>query len=220
MLDSFLFGRTQNGLPIPAYRFGTQGPQILIMGGVHGDEPEGVVTTYGLLGSFSFKYDLKIRVMLIPSLNLDGLLLRTRGNASGVDLNRNMPTNDWSPEAREPKYYPGPYPNSERETQAIMRQLDEEQTKFIISLHSWQPLLNVNGPCQRQAEVIARTTGYKIVDDVGYPTPGSLGTYCGLERGLPTLTYEIERGLEPKKILAIHVPAILQCLKETEGDFK
>ena len=49
-----------------------------------------------------------------------------------------------------------------------------------------------------------------------YPTPGSLGTYAGLERGYSTLTYEIERGLALDQVLAVHVPAIRECLKVTE----
>ena len=62
---------------------------------------------------------------------------------------------------------------------------------FILSLHSWKPLLNVNGACRPEAEAIASRTGYIIEESIGYPTPGCLGTYTGLERAIPTLTYEI-----------------------------
>ena len=56
-------------------------------------------------------------------------------------------------------------------------------------------------------------TGYKIEPDIGYPTPGSLGTYAGLERQIPTLTYEIERELSFDLIIKNHVPAIIEGLK-------
>ncbi len=56
----------------------------------------------------------------------------------------------------------------------------------------------------------------KIEESIGYPTPGCLGTYCGLERDMPTLTYEIERGLSAKEIVQKHLPAILEGLKVTE----
>lgn len=89
----------------------------------------------------------------------------------------------------------------------------------MISLHSWNPLLNVNGGCKPEAEVIASLTRYKIEESIGYPTPGCLGTYCGLERDMPTLTYELQRDMKPKEILNQHVPAILEALKVTEERF-
>ncbi|MCB0363092.1 MAG: DUF2817 domain-containing protein, partial [Bdellovibrionales bacterium] len=80
-----------------------------------------------------------------------------------------------------------------------------------------KPLLNINGDCMRLAQVISRLTGYEIHDSIGYPTPGCLGTYCGLERNMPTLTYEIERGLSHHQIVQVHVPAILEGLKVLEA---
>ena len=59
-------------------------------------------------------------------------------------------------------------------------------------------------------------TGYEIVESIGYPTPGCLGTFTGLERAMPTLTYEIERGSNAKQIIDTHVPAILEALKATQ----
>jgi protein MpaA len=77
-------------------------------------------------------------------------------------------------------------------------------------------MLNINGDCRAEAEEIARHTGYIIEETIGYPTPGCLGTYAGLERNMPTLTYEIERGMDQNSVLKIHVPAILQSLKICE----
>ena len=152
----------------------------------------------------------------MPAFNLDGVLAHSRLNGHGVDLNRNLPTNDWNPKAFDPKYPPGPHANSEPENQCLTKFLELEKPKFILSLHSWHPLLNVNGDCAAEAEVLHKMTGYEIKAEIGYPTPGCLGTYAGLERGMPTLTYEIERGLTPDKTLAIHVPAILSALKKSE----
>ncbi len=74
-------------------------------------------------------------------------------------------------------------------------------------------MLNVNGTCQEEAEAIRAVTGYVIEESIGYPTPGCLGTYAGLERAMPTLTYEIERGLAPAEVLRVHVPAVLAALQ-------
>jgi protein MpaA len=216
LMKSFVFGETALGMAIPAYTFGNRGPKVLIIGGVHGNEPEGVVGCFGLLRTFSKDFTYNLQVTLIPAFNLDGVLAGSRLNGNGVDLNRNLPTRDWAPEAFDPKYPPGPSACSEPENQKLIEFLEREKPKFLLSLHSWHPLLNVNGECNAEAEVLNKITGYEIKKEIGYPTPGCLGTYAGLERDMPTLTYEIERGLLPEKTLAIHVPAILEALKESE----
>lgn len=215
-MDTFFLERTANGLSIPAHRFGHEGPSALILGGVHGDEHEGVEATVGLVARWSAAYTHRVRTTVVPALNLDGVLRHRRANGNGVDLNRNMATRDWSPSVANPRYHPGPSANSEPETRALISLIEKIQPKFILSLHSWHPLLNVNGDCLPEAESLARWTGYTIRDSIGYPTPGCLGTYCGLERGIPTLTYELERGMNTRDILETHVTAIDEALKITE----
>lgn len=215
-MQTSVFGYSSLGLPIIAYEFRNKGPEVLILGGVHGDEVEGVVAAQGLLSHFMTSFPYHLNLVLVPQFNIEGVVNKTRGNARGVDLNRNLATKDWSAEVKTPRYHPGPHAGSEPENQALMKHLDEKKPRWVLSLHSWHPVLNVNGDCRAEAEVLAKYTGYKIDDDIGYPTPGCLGTYAGLERPCPTLTYEIERGLPATEILKIHVPAILEALKETE----
>lgn len=215
-MKSYVFGTTTSNLPIPAYSFGSGEQRVLILGGVHGDETEGVIAAHGLLERFSRSFSYRLKVDLVPAFNLDGVLARQRVNARGVDLNRNLPTADWTDQAATERYNPGPSANSESENQALVKYIDEKKPNFILSLHSWKPMLNVNGRCQKIAETIAKFTGYEIKDSIGYPTPGCLGTYCGLERDMPTLTYEIERGLDTASILKVHIKAIMEGLKVTE----
>ena len=179
---------------------------------MHGDETEGVVCAYGLYQELSRSFPYRINLTLVPAFNLDGVLAKSRLNGNGVDLNRNLPSNDWNPKAFNDRYPPGPHANSETENQALVRYLSERKPRFVLSLHSWKPLLNINGDCQAEAQAIRALTGYVIEESIGYPTPGCLGTYAGLERDMPTLTYEIERGLAPKEVLRIHVPAVLAAL--------
>ncbi len=212
-----VFGYTAANLPILSYEFGSSGPEVLILGGVHGDEYEGVMCGLGLLDIWlrkGFNYNLKLT--LIPQFNLDGILNKNRLNSKGVDLNRNLPTRDWSPEAKTPRYQPGPHPASEPENQALIKYLDSRQPRIILSLHSWKPMININGDCLTEAKILEQKTGYSIETDIGYPTPGSLGTYGGLEGRAPTITLEIEQGIDAAKILSVHVPAIQAALFETE----
>lgn len=215
-MTTSIFTYTSKGLPVPAYHFNNNGPEVLILGGVHGDEVEGVIAAQELLKHFMNAFPYKLNLTLVPQFNLEGVVFKTRGNGNGVDLNRNLPTKDWSPEVKTPRYHPGPFAGSEKENHGLMTYLDEKKPVYVLSLHSWHPVLNVNGDCRKVAEVLANLTGYKIDDDIGYPTPGCLGTYAGLERNCPTLTYEIERGLSAEKIIEIHVPAILESLKVLE----
>lgn len=216
-MKTSIFTFTSKGLPVPAFEFHNSGPEVLILGGVHGDEVEGVIASQVLLKHFMTSFPYKLNLTLVPQFNLEGVIFKTRGNGNGVDLNRNLPTKDWSPEVKTPRYHPGPFAGSESENKGLISYLEQKRPLFVLSLHSWQPVLNVNGDCYKVAEVLARRTGYKIDDDIGYPTPGCLGTFAGLERSLPTLTYEIERGLSAEKIIDIHVPAILESLKTLES---
>ncbi|WP_374080098.1 M14 family zinc carboxypeptidase [Bdellovibrio bacteriovorus] len=215
-MKTSIFTYTSKGMPVIAYEFHNGGPEVLILGGVHGDEVEGVIASQELLKNFMQSFPYKLNLTLVPQFNFEGVIFKTRGNGNGVDLNRNLPTKDWSPEVKTPRYHPGPFAGSENENKGLIEYLEKKKPVFILSLHSWHPVLNVNGDCRAVAEVLAQRTGYKIDDDIGYPTPGCLGTFTGLERHLPTITYEIERGLSAEKIIEIHVPAIMESLKVLE----
>lgn len=210
------FGFSAMKTPILSYTLGKDSPHILILGGIHGDEIEGVIAATGVLEKLMHHNPFSMKITIVPQTNVDGVLNKTRGNGNGVDLNRNLPTKDWSPEIKTPRYHPGPSAGSEPENQALMKWIETEKPHFILSLHSWHPVLNVNGDCYEFAKSIQKATGYKIDDDIGYPTPGCLGTYTGLERNIPTLTYEIERGLLAPEIMKIHVPAIIEALSVYE----
>lgn len=217
-MRSFIFGHAESGLPILGFEFGSGVPFVLILGGVHGDEPEGVVGAWGLIEKMAQNFSHKMRLVIVPTFNADGVLAKTRMNSRNVDLNRNLPTKDWNPKAFTPRYPPGPHPNSEIENRDLVSFLKDNKPNLIFSLHSWKPLLNVNGDCRPEAEVIASLTGYVIEESIGYPTPGCLGTY-GIEQGIPVITYEIERGLKNSEILRVHVPAIMESLKVSEKRF-
>lgn len=211
-------GYTKLGLPLHGYHFtpvsGKAKNRALVIGGIHGDEPEGVVATRGLLDVFLKNYTLDLELVLVPEMNPEGVLLKTRGNSNKVDLNRNMATKDWSPVAASERYHPGPAPMSELENQLLAKFIEEFKPTVIFSMHSWKPMLNTNGELP-EATAISKITGYEIQPDIGYPTPGSLGTWAGFERNIPTLTYEVERDISFKPIIDIHVPAIIEGLKVT-----
>lgn len=211
----FKFGHTSLGLPIHGYRWNHEDNsliKVLILGGVHGDEPEGIVASRGLIEHLRNDFNLNLNLTVVPEFNPEGMLLKTRGNSNKVDLNRNLPTKDWSPVAASERYFPGPKAMSEIENSFLVDWIRLEKPDVIYSLHSWKPMLNTNGDLP-EAAVISKLTGYVIEPDIGYPTPGSLGTYGSVENNIPTLTYEIERDIRFDQIIQIHVPALLAALK-------
>ena len=130
-------------------------------------------------------------VLIIPVLNPDGLAVETRMNANGVDLNRNYPTPEWREENHDTPYYSGKTPASEPETRLVIDLIERYRPRKIITVHSPYKVINFDGPARSLAEAIAACSGYPVVEDIGYPTPGSFGTYAGKIRHIPVITLEL-----------------------------
>lgn len=170
---------------------------ILIIGVFHGDETEGEFLIKKYLAS-----DPKLtknRLLIIPCLNPDGKHLKTRQNSRKVDLNRNFPTKNW--ELTEDKdYFGGTTPGSEVETRFLVKIIENFDIDCILTLHSPYKVVNYDGPAKEIAEKISEITGYEVQKDIGYPTPGSFGTYAGIERNIPVITLELPDN-ESKEVL-------------------
>ena len=162
---------------------------VLIIGVFHGDEPEGELLINEYLKNIEEK-ELKNRLLTIPCLNPDGKALKTRQNANKIDLNRNFPTKNWA-KTEDEQYFGGEKANSEIETQFVVDVIENNQLDAILSLHTPYKIVNYDGPAKNLAEKISEITGYAVEEDIGYPTPGSFGTYAGKERNIPTITLEL-----------------------------
>ena len=78
-------GRSWEGRPIEVVHVEGQGPRILVVGCIHGNECEGIEVTK-LLERSAPTADL----WLVHQLNPDGFAGRSRFNSRGVDLNRDF----------------------------------------------------------------------------------------------------------------------------------
>jgi protein MpaA len=185
-------GHSLEGHSIPAFKTDIKAQKYLyLIGGVHGDEVEGVYVLKELFSWLKSEHSLKdLPMVVVPILNVDGYQNSTRVNAHLVDLNRNLPTKDWSTDHKEPRYNPGPKPLSEPENQFLVKLMDKYKPGFIISFHTWKPILNFNGECKDVAEFLNKYNNYEMAGDIGYPTPGSLGTFAVEKYQSPVLTFE------------------------------
>ena len=159
--------------------------KILIIGVFHGDEWQGEYFINSYLKNS--KEPKKNEVYYIPRLNNNA----ERKNKRGVDLNRNFPTKNWIKSVNN-DYFGGEKPNSEIETRFLVDLIDKNDFSAIITLHAPYKVINYDGPALELAQKIQKFINYKITSDIGYPTPGSFGTYCGIERNIPTITLEID----------------------------
>lgn len=193
------WAKTIIGTDIPLFQ-SAKGCQdgLLLIGGTHGDEPEGVELAQQTLRWLQAEGEsLETAWALIPCLNPDGVALRQRMNANGVDLNRNYPSSDWSPEAKKERYNPGPQPGSENEIQALVKLIQVMKPKMIIHFHSYKPCIVYAGNAALPAaELLGKATGYDVIPDIGYPTPGSLSSYAWSDLGIPVICIEEEDGVD------------------------
>ena len=156
-------------------------------------------------------------LLFIPCLNPDGLQNNTRTNANGVDLNRNFPTKNWGEDTSQAgdnpdDYYGGKSPASEIETQFVIDIIEKYKPKLILTLHAPYKIVNYDGPAKEIAQKISDIIGYPVEESIGYPTPGSFGTYCGVERNIPTITLELDEKI-PVENLVQPVFEIFDLLK-------
>ena len=61
--------------------------------------------------------------------------------------------------------------------------------------------MNYDGDALQYAEKISEIINYPVQPDIGYPTPGSFGTYCGVERNIPTVTLELDENIDVNKLV-------------------
>ena len=171
---------------------------ILFIGVFHGDEPQGEILINKYKENLNEKA-LTNKLLFIPCLNPDGKILNTRQNSNFVDLNRNFPTKNWVISEKK-DYFGGEKPNSEIETKFMTEILEEYKPDFILSFHAPFEIVNFDGPAEKEAKRISELCGYPVQEDIGYPTPGSFGTYAGVERQIPVITLELSENESIKNL--------------------
>jgi hypothetical protein len=176
-------------------------PCFVLIGGMHGDEPEGAQLVLDFIEKAApVENSFATRALVVPQLNPDGLEKNQRVNGSGVDLNRNFPSLDWAPQFSSPHYYPGPKPGSEPEVVGLVKLLREAKPFLVIHVHTYLPQMNYTGEISKPwAEFLAEGFGHPVTDNIGYPTPGSLGQFCHQVLNTACVCIELPEFVERRK---------------------
>jgi protein MpaA len=135
-----VIGHSVRGRPIVVFENGAPPARlkVLVVGAIHGDETAGMRIARRLIAGGP---PAQTKLLVVPTINPDGVAARTRGNAHGVDLNRNFPYR-WRPLAGSE--YSGTGPFSEPETQAAYRLIFREKPDLTIWFH--QPFGLIDRP--------------------------------------------------------------------------
>ena len=191
--EALILGHTKLKSPITATKFGTGERVMIVLAGIHGDEPASIDVAEAFVTSLQKTGNpANTTIIVIPMMNPDGIARGNRTNSNGVDLNRNFPASSWRAEFKSERYAPGRHPGSEYETRALIKLLNTHSVTLVVSIHAPLNCINWDGPALDIARVMSDAGGFPLKEEIGYETPGSLGSYLGRDKGIPTITLELQ----------------------------
>lgn len=213
------YGESELGVPLEFFGPDSGPVDLLVMASMHGDESDSTIALSEALRRVTA--DALVNPVIL-AVNPDGVLRGTRCNANGVDLNRNWPAANWSPEPVRYKDHgqtvqdielgTGRSAGSEAETRHLLALVERLQPRAIVTLHT--PLGCIDDPDDSPlGRWIAAETKLPLVPDVGYATPGSFGSWCA-ENHLPVITWELPTEPLPD-VIDSHVPVLMRLITGT-----
>lgn len=181
-----LAGKSVEGRPIPYHILGDGPRVVLFLATIHGNENAGTPLMHTMMDYLRERPDFLAgyKAVIVPVMNPDGYAKNTRGNAHGVDLNRNFPAMN-----RENSAKYGPAGLSEPESQAIFDMVQKYKPERIVTMHQPWAIVDWDGPGEPLARHMSRHT-ILPAKRIG-SRPGSLGSYAGGDLQIPIITWEL-----------------------------
>jgi protein MpaA len=185
-------GRDIQCLTITGPSGAPQSLRVMFIASIHGDEPAGTPLVQRLLREAQIspapQWMRGRQLIVIPVANPDGLAAGRRGNANGIDLNRNFPATSFTSRRRH-----GDQPLSEPESLALHAAILKHNPDRIISMHQPIACIDYDGPGAELAQAMAKAlpAEHRLrVQKLG-AYPGSLGSFAGEDLGIPIITVEL-----------------------------
>jgi len=173
-------GTSVQGRSIYAYYFGSGANKIVFFGSIHGSE----ANTRTLMNRWATELENNSdripadkTIIVIPSVNPDGIANRSRFNANGVDLNRNFDTPSWvTGTYLQTDFYPtggGSAPFSEPESQDIRDLMYREHPYLTLTYHAAAGYVIPTN----SSNAISFGNTYSQLSGYRYVTPGDEGSF-------------------------------------------
>jgi protein MpaA len=198
-----VLGRSVQGRPIVAFEAGDPGAarRELVVGCIHGDERAGIAIALRLEHASPTGLDLWV----VPVLNPDGAAAGTRGNAHGVDLNRNFP---WHWKALGGLVYSGPRPLSEPESKIAYRLIEQLRPQVSIWFHQPLDVVDESGGSKLLERRFAAAVGFRLARL--QREPGSaVGWENHVLRGSTSFVVELPRGRQSAAAIGRFAAAVV-----------
>ena len=203
----FGIGTSVQGRGITAYSFGSGASKIFFVGATHGDEQSSAYILQSWVNYLEANADRipsHRTIVVIPSVNPDGLAAARRTNANNVDLNRNFPANDWKSGVTMPnqsylKNGGGKAPLSEPESKALANYVLSQRPRLVLTYHAIAGVVIPNGT----GNSISLAHSYDQKSNVGfagngesdsifhYDTTGAFEDWLHDKVGIPALLIEL-----------------------------
>jgi protein MpaA len=202
---SVVLGHSVDGRPIVAFVGGDSSAKrhVLVVGYIHGNEPAGTAVTTALA---SMHVPAGIELWVIPTLNPDGGAAGTRGNAHGVDLNRNFP---WHWQHLTGVYYSGTKPLSEPESRIAYRLILRIRPAVAIWFHQHLDLVDESGGKAAVERRFASLVHLRLIRLAHYP--GSVVSWQNAKlRGTTAFVVELPPGSLSADSARMYAAAVLK----------
>jgi hypothetical protein len=173
---------------------------LLLVSAIHGSERSAVTlgeqVRTDLLAGLATREG--VQIVFVHNANPDGTAMNTRQNVRGIDLNRNFDADNFG----QGSSAGGETPLSEPESQALAKIIDSTAPSAVVSVHCCAPTMDYDGPASALALGMARRAN-DVLDGLAqgemytdFPderlgsSPGSMGSYVGVDFNIPIITLE------------------------------
>jgi murein peptide amidase A len=187
--------------------------RVLVVGCIHGNEPAGEAITRRLVARRAVP---GVELVVVSALNPDGCAAGTRGNAHGVDLNRNFPSNWARIGRRGDLQWSGPRPLSEPETRFAVALVTAFRPDVTIWFHQPQGVVRAWGASVAVARRFAALAHYPY-RSIHWPYGTAANWQNHRFPGSASFVVELPPGPVPAARVALWVRAIRELAAETSS---